>query len=469
MSATSVSARIRRPAGGDRTLLLANVGARVGALVSLGAATVLVARTGGPEAVGLLALLRVLPGLVGVMVSCGLPGAVPYFLSSSRARSGPVRDDGATAGASVRATLLGLDVAGALAAGLVWLVGAPLLHRVFFAAQPLALVAWCASAVLTQQLVAVGKALLQGGDDLGAANTAILAEEAAFLPAFLPLLPILRGPALLLAALVAADVLVAAGIYLRLWRRGFFAGLRTTRPHRRLAREVTRYGARGQLGSLLLLLNLRLDFALLGALAGPAVLGVYSVASKYAELLRLPGLAVSYVLYPRFARQGAWVARTRTRQALPRAAALTALAALPLAASAPLLLPVVYGRQFAPAVGPALILLGGLVLDGAAGLVTAYLYATRRPGRNSAAMAAGVAVTAVLDVLLIPRLAAVGAALASAAAYLVTTGVLVTVFAVTRGRPDGSRAAPGDDRRAGGGERAERADEPGSARDLEVT
>jgi O-antigen/teichoic acid export membrane protein len=412
----------------DRRTLVANVGARVGSLVALGVATVVVARGGGPAAVGLLALLRVLPGLAGVLVSCGLPGAVPYFLA---AEPGSVGADRAT----VRATLLWLDGAGAVAAAAGWLLLTPLLHRAFFSVESVGLVAWAATAVLTQQPVAVGKALLQGSDDLRGANAAILAEEAAFLPAYLLLAPALHGPALLLAALVAADVAVAAGIYARLWRRGFLAGLPgagwpRSRPQWRLARDVSRYGLRGQIGNVLLLLNLRLDFALLGALAGPAVLGVYAVASKYAELLRLPGLAISYVLYPRFARQGPAVARARTRRLLPRATAVTAAAAVPLGLAAPLLLPLLYGREFTPAVRPAGFLLAGLVLDGAAGLVTAYLYATRRPGRNSLAMGAGVLVTAVLDLALIPGFGVTGAAVASALAYLTTAAALIALFAV---------------------------------------
>ena len=69
-----------------------------------------------------------------------------------------------------------------------------------------------------------------------------------------------------------------------------------------LAMAALAAGARGQVGGLLTLLNLRFDVAILGALAGPAVLGVYAIATKYVDLLRLPGLAVNYVLYPAFAR-----------------------------------------------------------------------------------------------------------------------------------------------------------------------
>ena len=61
-----------------------NSGARVAAILGLALATILVARVGGPEAVGAYALLRMLPGLLGVLCVAGLPGALAYFLADGR-------------------------------------------------------------------------------------------------------------------------------------------------------------------------------------------------------------------------------------------------------------------------------------------------------------------------------------------------------------------------------------------------
>jgi len=398
-----------------RRLLAGNVAARLVALAALGLATVLVARVGGPTLVGGFTLLRVLPGLAGVLACAGLPGAAPYFLA------GEGRQD-----SRVRAALGLLTVAGATLAAAGWLALTPLLHRAFFGAWPVAMTALAATAVFTQLFVAVGKALLQGSDDMRGANVAIAAEEAAFLPCYAALLPFGSGLGVVLTALVLADVAVAAGIAVRLAGRGFFAGWR--RPGLPLARRICGYGMRGQFGGMLALLNLRLDVAILGALAGPAVLGVYAVASKYAELMRLPGLAVTYVLYPDFARQSRAAATARTRALLGRTTALTALAAIPLAAAAGPVLALLYGAAFAGATVPALILLAGLLSEGLAGLLTAYLYGIGRPGANSLAMAAGVVVTVVLDIVLIPAHGAVGAAIASAVAYLTTTAALLVAF-----------------------------------------
>jgi O-antigen/teichoic acid export membrane protein len=197
---------------------------------------------------------------------------------------------------------------------------------------------------------------------------------------------------------------------------------------------VVLFGARGQLGDLLWLVNLRLDFLILGVLSGPAVLGLYAVASKCAELMRLPATAVNYVLYPRFARSERSVADAQARHLLWRACGLTVAAAPLMAVVAVVGLPLLYGRAFQGAVLPACLLLIGLAFEGATAVASGYLRGIGRPGTNSVGMAAGVAVTVLLDILLIPRHGAVGAALASSAAYLVTTFVLV-VLAYRAPRP----------------------------------
>ena len=408
--------------GGLRQVFAGNVAARLAALVALAAATVLVGRVGGPDLVGGFTLLRVLPGLAGVLAVAGLPGAAPYFLSSRASDS------------SLRPTLVLLTLLGAALGALCWLALTPVLYAVFFSTWSVVLTVATAGAVFSQVFVAVGKSLLQGGDDLRAANVAIVAEEAAYLPIYVLLLPAGRGMGPVLLALIAADILVAVGIAYRLRQRGFFAGW--ARPRVRLGAEIAGYGTRGQVGGLLSLVNLRLDVAILGAIAGPGVLGVYAVASKYAELLRLPGLALTYVLYPVFSRYSRAVAAARTRALMLPALVLSALAAIPLALAAGVVLPMLYGRSFDGAVHPTWILLAGLLGEGVAGLVSAYLYGVGRPGLNSLAVGAGVVVTVIGDLLLIRPLGAVGAAIASALAYLSTTVALLVCFRLAARRDD---------------------------------
>jgi O-antigen/teichoic acid export membrane protein len=395
---------------------MANVGARVGALISLALATLLVAWAGGPTAVGIYALARVVPGLVGVIMACGLPGAVPYFLS------GPDRND-----RRVPLTLLAMALAGGVAGTVVWAVASPLLGEVLFPDLSLLLVLLVGATVLTQLLVAAAKACSQGSDDLPGANLVILNEELLFLPAYGLLLAAgVRGYEAAILGLLLADIATFVPAWLRLGRRGFFE--RASPPSAAVARRIASYGMRAQLGGVIFLLNLRLDFILISVLTRPAVLGIYAVASKFAELVKVPGMALTYVLYPRYAKEGKERATERARRILPRAALATGAGVIPLALAAGPIIPFAYGSEFEPAVAPAQLILLGLCLEGVSGVTTGYLYGVGRPGLNSWAMAAGLAVTVALDLILIPAHGATGAAIASAAAYMTTSVALLWFF-----------------------------------------
>jgi lipopolysaccharide/colanic/teichoic acid biosynthesis glycosyltransferase len=248
-----------------------------------------------------------------------------------------------------------------------------------------------------------------------------------FLPAFgLMQVGGIGGAGALIGALLLADLATGAIAWTRLLRKGFLTG--AARPSIALARQIYTFGTRGQLGSLMQLLNLRFNFILLGALAGPAALGIYAVAAKYAEFLRVLPIAANWVLYPQFARSEAEQAKKSSRRLILRAGAVTAAASIPLAVAAGLIVPLLFGQVFNGAVLPARILLIGLAAEGVGGVVTAFLFGRGRPGLNSLAAGAGVVVTLIMDVILIPRYGAVGAAIASSVAYLTTTSMLVAWY-----------------------------------------
>src|SRR5689334_17162503 len=391
MSRASVSPALRAPARLGRGSAVINLAAQGTALAAVSLASIIVARWGGPAVLGEYALLRVLPWLTGVVVSIGLPVATTYHLAGRRGS-----DQG------LRPTLVLLLAAGSVLGAAVWIIGAPFLKRLFFPLTPYPLLLLAAPAVVTQLVTVWGKACCQGNADMWGANAVIVAEELLFLPAYgLAHLAGLGGLEEVVVALLGGGVAAATVAMGRLAVTGFFRGWRA--PRLDLAREVVVFGARGEVGNLLWLVNLRLDFLVLDALAGPAVLGVYAVASKFAELLRLPTTAANYVLYPRFTRSERAVADAELRHLLPRAALATVAAAPLLALAAVVVLPVLYGDAFRPAVLPACILLVGLAVEGGAAVASAYLWGVGRPGANSIAMGVGVALTITLDLLLIPR------------------------------------------------------------------
>jgi lipopolysaccharide/colanic/teichoic acid biosynthesis glycosyltransferase len=393
--------------------VVTNLGAQGGALACVSVASLLVARVGGPTVLGYYALLRVLPWLFGVVISCGLPTASAFFLAGEHGQD-----------RRVRPTICLMAVVGAGISAVAWLACAVPFHAVFFRQMPLGLILVMGISVVTWLWNVTAKACCQGAGDIAGANLLIVAEEFWFVPTYVAvrLLTGKGGVTLVVGSLVVSGALYTVTALLRLWRRRFFSGWGLPSP--RLAGRIAAFGARGQLGNMLWLMNLRFDFVLLGALAGPAVLGVYAVASKFAELMRLAPTAVNYVLYPRFAHLGKKEATAEARRMLPLVTVLT-LAMMPLLAAASYVaLPILYGPTYRGAIAPAEIIIIGLSIEGAAAVASAYLLGIGRPGLNSVGMGVGATITVTLDVILIPRYGAMGGAITSAVTYLTTTMVL---------------------------------------------
>src|ERR1022692_2415424 len=449
---TTSSHRKPRGAGLISRASVTNLAAQGGALASVSAASLMVARAGGPAVVGEYALARVLPWLFGVVLSCGLPTASAFFLAGEDTRN-----------SRLRPTLGLMTAAGAVLGTLAWLACAEPFQALFFKQLPLRLVVVLAVLVVTQLGTVTAKSCCQGSGDIAGANLVIVAEELWFVFVY-PAVLLLRGnhgvASVILALIISGALAMLTGLA-RLLQRGFFAGW--GQPSAALARRVAAFGARGQLGNMLWLMNLRFDFVLLGALAGPAVLGIYAVASKFAELMRLVPTAINYVLYPRFARLGPEKATAEARRLLPRAAALTLVMTPFLAVASFVALPILYGAAFRGAVLPAEIITIGLSIEGAAAVASAYLLGSGRPGLNSVGMGVGATITVTLDIILIPRYGAMGGAVTSAVTYLASTVTLTFLASriARRIRPPSGRPGMGHRR---GSARFDEGGAPGALR-----
>jgi len=88
-----------------------NLSAQGAALLFVSVASLLVARSSGAAVLGEYTLLRVLPWLTGVLVSCGLPVASTYFLGAVRGTD-----------PQLRPTISLLAVLGAVASVVAWVL-----------------------------------------------------------------------------------------------------------------------------------------------------------------------------------------------------------------------------------------------------------------------------------------------------------------------------------------------------------
>lgn len=185
----------------------------------------------------------------------------------------------------------------------------------------------------------------------------------------------------------------------------------------------------------------QLDVLMLGAFAGASSVASYAVASRLADVVAFALAVASSIVAPMIA--GLYHAgRTQELQhMLHLAGRWVTLAAVVIAAIllfAPVDILAIFGDTYSAAYTVLAILVFGQLLNAVAGPVGFLLSMTGRQKESAGILATGVAINAILNVALIPRYAALGAA-AATAATTIYWNVAMTVFAA---RKLGLRATP---------------------------
>jgi O-antigen/teichoic acid export membrane protein len=202
------------------------------------------------------------------------------------------------------------------------------------------------------------------------------------------------------------------------------------RPDPRLAREMVAFGARAQGGRIMMLGNYRFDQWLVGGIAGTRELGLYSVAVAWAEALFHLPTALAAVQRPDLVRASPRETTRQTGLVFRAAALVTIPLALAIVAAAPFLCVTIFGDDFRGSVNDLRVLAAGAFGILALKLLGNALTAQGKPMLETAAIASAFTATIILDVLLIPPYAGLGAAIASSVAY--TAGGVAVVLLFTR-------------------------------------
>ena len=202
-------------------------------------------------------------------------------------------------------------------------------------------------------------------------------------------------------------------------------GVRPRRFSLPLARQALVTGSRYHLGMAALFLVWRVDVFLLNALDNRVQVGLYALAVSIAELSSLVTDSAAQVALPRqIGGPFDDAARYTARVARVTAVGSFALVAL-IALGGPIAIPLVFGSSFRGSVAPLLGLLPGVLALGLIRPVTSLFIRLDRPLVVSALAIAALATNVALNLVLIPPLGALGAALASTIAYVQLAGCYI--------------------------------------------
>lgn len=378
--------------------------------------SVVIARALGPSAKGTYDLAIVSAGLISMVIGFSLPAGIT--LSVARGVASPLhllRASGVFAAAQVP-----------VAAVLLWAISAsPLAPAVLPVDRSPLMIGMIAVLVAAASALAYFRSILIGLQQIVSANWRDLWGRTAavsIIVAGLALSVVLdyQTSPLLILGLTIAGTLLASGFMVQ-------ALLRIDLPRQSVGglRKVIGYSGPLHAGNLVQFLNYRLDIFLVAAFVGVRDVGLYALAVAIGQLLWIMSNSVAVALLPRVASgsptQGAADAARLTRINL--LIGLGGAGALAVIASP--LVHTVYGPAYAQAVPPLLALLPGVVAFIAAKVLAAYLVGIGRLRINLIVSLIGLGATLSLDLILIPSLGAVGAAIASTVSYSLSAIVAV--------------------------------------------
>jgi O-antigen/teichoic acid export membrane protein len=376
--------------------VIQSIGSKV-AILGLQAGTgIVTARALGPAGRGELAAMILWPLFVASVTTLGVPSSLIYYL-----RRHPLERASLIANGFLMAVVMG-SLAAALTAFILpwWLRQYP--PQVIHAAQ------WFLITVPVCSVTLAGRAVLEASHQFSASNAIQTITPFATLISLVTFLALHRiNPYTAAIAYIAASLPAFSFMILRVRR----AGLRRLAMNAVVAKRILGYGVRSYGIDVLGTLALQVDQVLVVSLLTPGAMGSYVVVLSLSRMLNLFQNSVVMVLFPKAAGQTAGHVVAMTGEAVRISGLVTAVCGFFVCIAGPTLLRVLYGAEYAPAVGALRILVIEVVLSGAVFVLAQAFMALDRPGVVTLLQAVGLGFSLPMMLWLIPRYGIYGAAI----------------------------------------------------------
>jgi O-antigen/teichoic acid export membrane protein len=397
-------------------------GTRLLMLAGLVGSSIVVARWLGPEGLGTLAVLNVTVALALQIGSAGLPSANTYFIARDRQSLGPVWAN----------SVVFAFVGGSLLAAGVVLVGE--MRPALFGGVAVNLLAVAALSIPFQLLTLLGLNVLLAIGRIRQLNLLDSLSPMLALVNAVVVLVILRAKLSMLVSFnTGAAIMLSLGMLWAAWRMlARQKERRACRPDVTLLRSMLAYGIKFYISIMAGVLIFRADLLIVNHFRGAGEAGVYAVASQVSFLLMmLPGV-IAMLLFPRVASEQD--PRGEFTIQVTRHASFVMLVLCIAAAIGSFALPLIYGASFADSTIQLLILLPGVYLVGIESVLVQHFTGTGLPAAIPAFWLITLAINLGLNLVLVPRFGARGAAVTSTLSYALIFGLVAVYFCVKTGR-----------------------------------
>lgn len=372
-----------------------SIGSKVLILALQAGTGILTARMLGPAGRGELAAMILWPLFVASVTTLGVPSSLIYHLRNRAAERGRLVANG-----FAMAAVMGVAAAAIAALILPWW-----LHQyspwVIRAAQ------WFLITVPLCSVTLAGRAVLEAAHDFAASNGIQILTPFATLAVLLLFVTLHRMDPYTAAIAYIAASLPAFFFMLTRIRR---AGIRAARIQLAGIKQLLQYGVRSYGIDVLGTLALQVDQVLVVSLLSAGAMGSYVVVLSLSRMLNVFQQSVVMVLFPKAAGHSPDKVMAMTGDSVRTSGLVTAICGVMVCLTGPTLLRLLYGAEYADAVGALRILVLEAVLSGVVFVLAQAFMALNRPGVVTILQGAGLSLSIPMMLWLIPRYGIYGAA-----------------------------------------------------------
>jgi O-antigen/teichoic acid export membrane protein len=195
-----------------------------------------------------------------------------------------------------------------------------------------------------------------------------------------------------------------------------------------ILKHSVRFGLKAYIDNLLQFFNYRFDVFVVNYFLGASNVGFYTIAVSLGEIIWFIPNAVAGVLFPRTASSTPEAANCFTPIVFRHTFLLTTFSAVFLFIISRTTILLFFGEQFISSLLPLWILLPGIIMLSLSKILMGDLNGRGLAQYGSYSSGISLIITLTLDILLIPRIGIVGAALASTVAYATKMVIVIYLF-----------------------------------------
>jgi len=385
--------------------------------------SILIARCLGPKAKGIYSLSILIPSFAIAFLNIGISPATIYHIGKNKYTLKKILGNNLIIGILISV----ISILGSL-------IFIMLSKEILFKEIPKHYLLLALGLIPFSLLYQYLNSMLIGLQKIREYNIATIFKTVFFLILAISVLIVLKAG---ISALILSQIfaVLLAGIISFRWIREISNGI-SYKLDPDYIKNLSLYGIKAHLGNILGFLNYRLDMFLISFFLGPLSVGYYSISVSIAEKLWFMSSSTSTVLFPKLASEKDEIRRNKFTPLVSRNVfMITIVGAIVVFLLSHWIILVFYSKDYLQSIKPLQALLPGIVALSVGRILANDIAARGKVMLNNYVGIIMVTVNLVLNILWIPRLNLLGAALASTAAYSVALFGQLFIYRKISGNP----------------------------------